>query len=34
MYTAANSVVIKAVAVWNKEVCYVWTKEKGFGAYI
>ena len=34
MYTAANSVVIKAVAVWNKEVCYVWTKEKGSGAYI
>jgi hypothetical protein len=34
MYTAVSSVVIKAAAVWTKEMCYVWTKEKGSGAYI
>lgn len=34
MYTAVNSVVIKAVAVWTKEMCYVWTKEKGSRTYI
>ena len=34
MFTAASSVVTKAVAVWTKEMRYVWTKEKGSGAYI
>ncbi len=34
MYTAASSVVIKAAAVWTKEMHFVWTKEKGSGAYI
>lgn len=34
MYTAASSVVIKAVAVWIKEMRDVWAKEKGSGAYI
>lgn len=34
MYTAASSVVIKAVAVWTKEIRYVWTKEKDFRADI
>lgn len=34
MYTAASSVLKKAAAVWTKEIRYVWTKEKGSGAYI
>ena len=34
MYTAANLAVIKAAAVWIKEMRDVWAKEKGSGAYI
>lgn len=34
MYTAANSVGIKAAAVWTKETCHVWTKKEGTRAYI